>query len=146
MDSAALKRRDVPTERNTNPRLLYQADPIRDSLKVLGRKWTLLILRDIAFLKLKRFGEIRRNNPGLTARVLSRRLQQMTGEGILTRDERGDAVYYHLTDRGEDAIYILLALLRYGMRHHLGRKGHFDQNEAMKELNYEAPTEFERKV
>ena len=117
-----MKPRDKPAKGSSYPRLLYQADPIRDSLKVLGRKWTLLILRDIAFLKLKRFGQIRRNNPGLTPRVLSRRLNQMTGEGLLTREEKGDAVYYCLTDRGEDAIYLLLALLRYGMRHHTGRK------------------------
>lgn len=70
----------------------------------------------------------------------------MVGEGLLKREDRGDAVYYHLTDRGEDAIYILLALLRYGMRHHMGRKGHFDQNEAMKELHYESPTESNREV
>ncbi len=102
------------------PRLSYQADPIRDSLELLGAKWTLLILRDIAFLKLRRFGQIRRNNPGLTARVLSRRLHQMVGGGLVRREERGKAVYYYLTSKGEDAIYVLLALLRYGIRHHMG--------------------------
>ena len=118
------------------PKLSYQADPIRDSLKILGRKWTLLILRDIAFLKLRRFGEVRRNNPGLTARVLSRRLRQMGEEGLLKRREDGKAVYYDLTSRGEDAVYVLLALLRYGIRHHMRWKS-LDEAEAMKKLRYE---------
>ena len=120
------------------PRLAYQADPIRDSLKILGKKWVLLILRDVAFLHLSRFGEIKRNNPGLTARVLSRRLKEMTKEGLLRREENGDIVRYSLTWKGEDAIYILLALLRYGMRHYMGQKGQFIADKAMKDLHYGA--------
>ena len=29
-------------------------------------------------------------------------------------------VTYKLTDRGEEAVFILLAFLRYGIRHHAG--------------------------
>lgn len=101
------------------PLLAYQADPIRESVRRLGRKWTLLILRDMAFLKLDRFGKILRNNPGLTPRVLSRRLQQMQAEGLIERQADGDRILYRLTDRGEDAVFILLAFLRYGIKHHL---------------------------
>ena len=101
------------------PLLAYQADPIRESVKRLGRKWTLLILRDMAFLKLNRFGQILRNNPGLTPRVLSRRLRQMQQEGLLERLSTNDRIAYRLTSRGEDAVFILLAFLRYGTRHHM---------------------------
>src|SRR2546425_4050858 len=94
------------------PKLTYQADPIRESLKVLGTKWSLLIIRDVAFLDLHRFGEIRRNNPGLTGRVLSRRLRQLVAEGILDRrTQEGREVRYDLTSKGEDAVFILLAVL-----------------------------------
>jgi len=95
-----MSRRLQQTTGRRAPKLSYQADPIRESLKILGRKWTLLILRDVAFLKLRRFGEVRRNNPGLTARVLSRRLSQMRDEGLLKRREDGKAVYYDLTGTG----------------------------------------------
>jgi DNA-binding HxlR family transcriptional regulator len=125
--------------RSKVPRLLYQADPIRDSLKVLGRKWTLLILRDVAFLKIRRFGEMRQNNPGLTARVLSRRLRQMADEGLVRRKASGRAVYYDLTSRGEDAVYVLLALLRYGIRHHMASGGSQDPDEIVKRLHYDLP-------
>jgi len=102
------------------PRLLYQQDPIRTSVRSLGAKWTLLILRDIGFLKLNRFGGILRNNPGLTARVLSKRLREMQREGLIERSVSKDAVMYDLTSRGEDAVFILLAFLRYGLKHHAG--------------------------
>jgi len=107
------------TERPIAPLLAYQADPIRESVKRLGRKWTLLILRDMAFLELDRFGKVLRNNPGLTARVLSRRLRQMQSEGLVERLADGDSIRYRLTDRGEDAVFILLAFLRYGIKHRL---------------------------
>ena len=110
-------RRQKP-DRPIAPLLAYQADPIRESVKRLGRKWTLLVLRDMAFLKLNRFGQILRNNPGLTPRVLSRRLDEMEQEGLVQRMEKRDTVTYRLTDRGEDAVFILLAFLRYGIRHH----------------------------
>ncbi len=97
--------------------LVYQQDPIRYSVKSLGAKWTLLILRDIAFLKLNRFGGILRNNPGLTARVLSKRLKDMQKEGLIQRRVAKDAVTYDLTSQGEDAVFILLAFLRYGLKH-----------------------------
>jgi DNA-binding HxlR family transcriptional regulator len=100
------------------PQLVYQQDPIRTSVRSLGAKWTLLILRDIGFLRLNRFGEIRRNNPGLTARVLSKRLKDMQKEGLIQRRISKDAVTYSLTPRGEDAVFILLAFLRYGLKHH----------------------------
>ena len=123
------------------PRLAYQADPIRESLRVLGAKWSLLIIRDIAFLGLHRFGEIRRNNPGLTARVLSRRLRQMVAERLLDRTENGLEVAYNLTTKGEDAVYILLAVLRYGIRNHMRKEADFTEKDAMRELHYRSPFE-----
>ena len=112
----------VKDETRAMPRLVYQQDPIRTSVKSLGAKWTLLIVRDIGFLKLQRFGEILRNNPGLTARVLSRRLKDMQKEGLIERKATDDIVSYALTSRGEDAVFILLSFLRYGLKHHAGEK------------------------
>ncbi len=111
------------SERNQDakiyPLLAYQADPIRESVRRLGGKWTLLILRDMAFLKLTRFGQVLRNNPGLTPRVLSRKLRQMQLEGLVERVVTNEKIGYRLTARGEDAVFILLAFLRYGIRHHM---------------------------
>ena len=110
--------RSKPREVKMGPKLLYQQDPVRGSVKALGSKWTLLILRDIGFLRLERFGQILRNNPGLTPRVLSRRLGNMQKEGLIERTVRSDRITYLLTPRGEDAAYVLLAFLRYGLKYH----------------------------
>lgn len=112
----------------------YQQDPIRQSVKALSPKWTLLILRDIGFLKLHRFGEIKRNNPGLTARVLSRRLRNMAEEGLVRKVVHEDMTQYFLTSRGEDAVFILLAFLRYGLKHHGGRKSEAEKRSSLNEM------------
>jgi DNA-binding HxlR family transcriptional regulator len=131
----------------TIPQLAYQADPIRETLRLLGRKWTLLIIRDIAFLKLERFGQILKNNPGLTPRILSRRLEQMTKEGLVTKIRDGRAgelkSRYHLTTKGEDAVYILLAILRYGIRHCMGKKSEGEtEQQVIKDLQYAVPRDW----
>jgi DNA-binding HxlR family transcriptional regulator len=122
--------------RARKPKLAYQADPIRESLKVLGAKWSLLIIRDVAFLDLHRFGEIKRNNPGLTGRVLSRRLREMMAEGLLDRTQEGQEISYSLTHKGEDAVFILLAVLRYGIRHHMARDPGYTEEDVLRELHY----------
>src|SRR5260370_28683951 len=110
--------RSKPREVKMGPKLLYQQDPVRGSVKALGSKWTLLILRDIGFLRLDRFGQILRNNPGLTPRVLSRRLRNMQKEGLIERTVKSDRITYLLTPRVEDAPYALFAFLRYGLKYH----------------------------
>src|SRR5438132_12323974 len=110
----------VKDETRAMPRLVYQQDPIRTSVKSLGAKWTLLIVRDIGFLKLQRFGEILRDNAGLTGRVWSRRLKDMQKGGLIERKATDDMVSYALTSRGDEALSTLLSFLRAALRHHPG--------------------------
>ena len=45
----------------------------------------------------------------------------MQAEGLIARVADGDLLRYRLTPRGEDAVFILLAFLRYGIKHHPSR-------------------------
>ncbi len=123
-------------DEKSRPKLEYQADPIRESMRLLGRKWALLIIRDIAFLKLRRFGQILKNNPGLTPRVLSRRLEEMAREGLVKKKVSHEGPEYSLTPKGEDAVYILLAILRFGIRHYMKKS---DEKTVINELHYDVP-------
>jgi DNA-binding HxlR family transcriptional regulator len=94
--------------------------PIRATLGVLGRKWALVVLRDIAFRPDPTFGQILRRSKGLTPRVLSTRLRELRAEELIDkvadpRDERKS--HYRLTAKGRDAVPVLVALAAYGMRH-----------------------------
>jgi DNA-binding HxlR family transcriptional regulator len=103
-----------------SPRLTEQAGPLERSLNALGRKRTLLILRDLAFRRISRFNELLRNNPGPTPRVLSRRLREMQAEELILRLGTGRDVRYAITPRGKDAVYVFLAFLKYGLQRHRG--------------------------
>jgi DNA-binding HxlR family transcriptional regulator len=94
--------------------------PIRASLGVLGRKWALVVLRDVAFRPAPTFGQILKRSRGLTPRVLSNRLRELRAEELIERvadshDERKS--HYRLTAKGKDAVPILVALASFGMRH-----------------------------
>jgi DNA-binding HxlR family transcriptional regulator len=90
--------------------------PLRSSLGTLGRKWTLVVLRDIAFLPMPTFGDLLHRNPGMTPRVLSLRIHALLREGIVERvadaqDRR--RVRYRLTAPGVDVVPVLVALINY---------------------------------
>jgi DNA-binding HxlR family transcriptional regulator len=94
------------------PAVMWKTCPIRSSLGVLGRAWTLLVLRDVSFFRKVRFSDILNNNPGLSARLLSIRLKELQKEKLIDRvvnpdDHRG--VWYNITPKGLDVVPILAA-------------------------------------
>lgn len=103
------------------PQVACVGCPIQASLGVLGRKWALVVLRDIAFTKSPRFSDILRSEPRLTPRVLSARLKDLQKGGFILRgnpQDSGREVRYDLTTKGRDAIPILAAFMAFGFRHH----------------------------
>jgi DNA-binding HxlR family transcriptional regulator len=103
------------------PSIPFVACPLRAGLGCLGRKWALVVLRDIAFLRDVTFGRILERNPGLTPRALSMRLRDLQTEGLIERradPADGRRVHYRLTRQGVDAVPIVTAYIRYGIRYH----------------------------
>jgi DNA-binding HxlR family transcriptional regulator len=59
------------------PQVKFVNCPIRTILGILGKKWTILIIRDIGVRKINRFNRILESIAGLTPRVLSMRLKEL---------------------------------------------------------------------
>lgn len=70
------------------PQVKFISCPIRASLGVLGKKWTILIIRDIGVRKIGRFNRILESIHGLTPRVLSIRLKELEKEGLIECKEK----------------------------------------------------------
>lgn len=103
------------------PTVPFKSCPIRTSLGVLGKKWTLLIVRDIGFLKIGRFNEILRTLPGLTPRVLSMRLTELEKNGFIRQTEiqrKPKLVRWGLTNKGRDTLPILMSFIAFGSKWH----------------------------
>ena len=103
------------------PQVKFIQCPIKTSLGVLGKKWTLLILRDIGFLKIVRFNRILDSIPGLTPRVVSMRLRELEEEGFIERvggKRDPTMVVWSLTEKGRDTSPILIHLTAFGSKWH----------------------------
>src|SRR5436309_2124632 len=77
--------KETPVQREgaIHPDVKFEQCPIMTSMGVLGKKWTMLILRDIGFRKIDRFNRLLESIPGLTPRVLSKRLKELEKEGFI---------------------------------------------------------------
>jgi DNA-binding HxlR family transcriptional regulator len=97
----------------------FTSCPIAASLGVLGRKWTMLILRDMAMRKAERFSDLTRSIPGITPRALSMRLKELEQSGMIERvDDRKSPrlVRWNLTEKGWDTLPILLSYVAFGSK------------------------------
>jgi len=101
------------------PSTKFRVCPIHITINVLGKKWTLLILRDIAILNNNRFNQIRRSLPGLTPRVLTLRLKELEEAGLIQAiviRESPRIVEWVLTEKGNDIMPIFMSILAFGAK------------------------------
>lgn len=73
--------------------------PIELAMRLIHRKWVILLLRDMFFGK-TRFNEFKEDKPGLSNKVLSHCLKDMEENKLIKRHELEDAIEYKLTERG----------------------------------------------
>lgn len=103
------------------PEVKFAQCPIKTSLGILGKKWAMLVLRDIGILGVDRFNRLLASIPGLTPRVLSMRLKELEKEGFIKCIENGNSsmiVRWTLTEKGRDALPILLQVTAFGSKWH----------------------------
>ena len=93
--------------------------PIATTLSILGKKWTMLVLRDIAMRDMGRFTQLMRGIPGITPRMLSARLKELEREGMMVKTanrKSAKAVRWVLTEKGWDALPILFSYTAFGTK------------------------------
>ncbi len=94
--------------------------PISLSLELLGDRWTLMIIRDMAFAGKRHFREFLQSDEGVSSRTLAERLQTLLEEGVISRRDDPDhklKAIYSLTRAGIDLLPVLVELGLWGSRH-----------------------------
>lgn len=92
------------------------------ALDLVGDRWILLVIREMMFGP-RRFGDLRRGLPGISANVLTQRLEELEDLGIVRRRKLpppAGAKVYELTEWGLRAEPIFLELGRWAC----GSPGH----------------------
>lgn len=91
---------------------------IRDTLDVVGGKWKLVLITSLLSGK-RRFRELSRE-VGITPRILSKELQELEMNGLITRtvkDTKPITVEYELTPYSRTLTEVLEAMNKWGERH-----------------------------
>jgi DNA-binding HxlR family transcriptional regulator len=92
--------------------------PIAAALEVVGERWALLVVREIA-LGATRFSDIVRGTGAPRDRIAAR-LKTLTSADVITRvpyQSTPQRDEYHLTDSGRALVPVLDALLTWGKDH-----------------------------
>ena len=88
------------------------------ALDLIGERWALLVMREL-MLGPKRFSDLRSDLPGISANVLTQRLEGLEAAGLLVRRRLAPpapAQVYELTPWGYEAEPIVQALGRWAAR------------------------------
>lgn len=87
-------------------------------MEYVGERWALLLIREL-LLGPRRFGELRGGLPGISANVLTQRLNGLEAAGIVERERLpppANAQVYALTPWGYEAEPVVLALAKWALR------------------------------
>jgi DNA-binding HxlR family transcriptional regulator len=91
---------------------------IAKSLDVVGDRWTLLIVRELALRGACRYTDLRNGLPGIASNLLAERLRELEHAGVIAREDAPPPVattLFRLTPRGEQLRPVLEDLLRWGL-------------------------------
>ena len=92
------------------------ACPVETTLKLIGNKWEVLVLRDL-MPGTKRFGELKQSIGGISQKVLTTKLREMEADGLVERHvfaEVPPRVEYSLTPLGRTLKPVLDAMEQWG--------------------------------
>lgn len=99
--------------------------PAELTLNLIGGKWKALILHRLLEGESRRFGELKRLLPGISAKMLAKHLKELEFDGLLARLEIPSAsnptvkprIIYTPTNRSRSLAPILDAILSWGKDH-----------------------------
>jgi DNA-binding HxlR family transcriptional regulator len=91
---------------------------IAKSLDVVGDRWTLLLVRELALRGPSRYTDLRHGLPGIATNLLADRLRELESAGVIAREEAPPPIattLFRLTPRGEELRPVLENLTRWGL-------------------------------
>ena len=94
------------------------ACPLTECMSLLGGAWTPNVVWYLSDGP-RRFSELRRDIPAVSAKVLSARLQELEGKGVIARrvmPTSPPSVEYSLTELGQELIPAINAIVGVGLK------------------------------
>jgi DNA-binding HxlR family transcriptional regulator len=103
-------------------KISFRSDcPICTTLDILGDKWSLLIVRDLAFKGKNTYGEFLNAGEGIATNVLADKLAQLECGGIISKETHPTSkakILYRLTSKGIDLVPALVEIILWSEKYH----------------------------
>ena len=94
--------------------------PINNTFQIIGKKFTVLILRNMIYLNQIRFNKLLNSIEGINAKILSLRLKEMEKDGLIRRkiyNESPIRIEYEMTEKGMALEPILEQMSAFSMKY-----------------------------
>ena len=94
--------------------------PVARALRIIGERWTILILRDLVMHGPRKFQDFERSLAGISPSTLSARLKLLEANGVIAKrlyESHPPRAEYALTEKGLDLRPALRALRQWGEVH-----------------------------
>ena len=94
--------------------------PIDNTFKIIGKKFTIHIIRNMSMMHHKRFNQFLNSVEGINPKTLSARLREMEGSDLIKRkvyQETPVRVEYYLTEKGKSLQPILDQMATFSMKY-----------------------------
>src|SRR5215213_574888 len=114
-----MKLENITIKRKPEDRRRYDdACGLAHALDLLGERWAMLVLRELAY-GARRFSELKSDLPGISANVLTQRLAELEGRGLVRKlklPPPASVQVYEATEWGLEAIPVIASLGRWAAR------------------------------
>jgi DNA-binding HxlR family transcriptional regulator len=91
--------------------------PIACTMDLVGDKWSLIIIRDLFYLKKTSYNEFLSSNEGISTNILNDRLHKLTEVGLITYTGGAKRKKYELTKMGKDLKPVLESVALFGIKY-----------------------------
>ena len=95
----------------------HRSCPIEQTFKIVGKRWTVVILREL-FFGADKFGKIKSGVGRINPKVLSSRLKELEDSDMIKRSVtpgRPVRIEYSLTEKGRNILPLLFSAAKYSM-------------------------------
>ena len=94
--------------------------PVTPLLLMLQGRWKSQLMYEMCIHDIVRFGQLKRDLPGITNTMLTKALRELEEDGLIHREQFNEIpphVEYSLTEMGRDLQPVFYAIMNWGFRH-----------------------------
>lgn len=94
--------------------------PVTPLLLMLQGRWKSQLLYELCLCGTVRFGQLKKDLPGITNTMLTKALRELEEDGLVSREQFNEIpphVEYSLTEMGRDLLPVFYAIMNWGIQH-----------------------------